>query len=326
MDMWIEGVRTALRECLEVGKGDTVLIVSDKENRHIGEAFLQEAKKITDAYLVLHEDFGPRPTKGYPRALRTYIEKIKPSVSIYAATVKPGELPFRKGLVSHVTSLGARHAHMPGISEKIIDIGLKNCTNVVKVTKAVASFLKGASDIHVESPAGTDLYFTVGKYKWIADTGKLGPGEWGNLPAGEVFTTPEKVEGVAVIDGCLGDYFKKYGRLKHPIKIVIEGSEAVDITSENKSLAKELWEYLSKKENGLKVGELGIGTNINISEPIGNLLLDEKYPSVHIAFGDPLGEATGASWRSDVHVDGVMLKTSIRVDERWLMKEGKFLI
>jgi len=324
--MWIDGVRAALRECLEVGKGDVVLVLSDEENRNIGEAFFREAKKLAKAFLVLHEDFGPRPTKVYPQSLHTYIEKIRPTVSIYVAVPRAQEFPFRKKLIEHLTSLGARHAHMPGVTEEIIDVGLRECGKVVEVTERVASVLKPSKEIFVTSPAGTELHIKVGKYAWGVDTGKLRKGEWGNLPAGEVFTAPEDVEGVAVVDGCLGDYFKKYGRLKHPLRIVIEGGEAVEVSSQDSGLAEEFWRYISEKENGVRVGEIGVGTNINIPEPIGNLLLDEKYPSVHLALGDPLGDITGAPWRSEVHVDGVMLRTSIRVDGRWLMREGRFLI
>ena len=36
---------------------------------------------------------------------------------------------------------------------------------------------------------------------------------------------------------------------------------------------------------------------------IGNLLQDEKFPSIHIATGCPYPEMTGAKWDSKAHCD-----------------------
>ena len=54
------------------------------------------------------------------------------------------------------------------------------------------------------------------------------------------------------------------------------------------------------------------------------MIHDEKFPGVHVAFGDPLGEVTGAEWESKVHCDVVMRKCSIFVDENQIMEDGKF--
>jgi len=51
-----------------------------------------------------------------------------------------------------------------------------------------------------------------------------------------------------------------------------------------------------------------IGTNLGIKRVIGNILQDEKFPGIHIAFGNPYGEHTGAPlWHSGTHIDGVGL-------------------
>ena len=322
--MWKRGVEVALKDCLNIGDRDVVLIVADNDNREIGDTFLQKAREVTRAFLVLLEDFGERPIQNYPWPLKEYIDFVKPTVSIYVATVKPGELPLRKGIIDHVLSLGAKHAHMPGLNKEILETGLKECGNVKKTTEMVYEIVRNAHNIEVRTELGTELYVEVGKYRWVPDTGEIPYGSWGNLPSGEVFTTPVRIEGIAVADGSLGDYFKKYGKLKDPLIFKIENSELVDVESKNTSLAEEFWKYVTSKENGTKVGEFAIGTNINLERIIGNLLQDEKFPGVHIAFGDPLGEKTGAEWESDIHVDAVITKTDIKVDGKWLMKRGVF--
>ena len=45
-----------------------------------------------------------------------------------------------------------------------------------------------------------------------------------------------------------------------------------------------------------------------VERVIGNILQDEKFPGVHIAFGDPYGAHTGAKWKSSTHIDVVGLR------------------
>ena len=59
------------------------------------------------------------------------------------------------------------------------------------------------------------------------------------------------------------------------------------------------------------MGEFAIGTNIGVKRVIGNILQDEKFPGIHIAFGDPYGNHTGAPWKSTTHIDVVGLEFNI---------------
>ena len=52
----------------------------------------------------------------------------------------------------------------------------------------------------------------------------------------------------------------------------------------------------------------------------------EKYPGVHIAFGNPYGAHTGAEWYSSTHIDVVGRNFDIWVDGEQIMRGGKFLI
>ncbi len=52
-------------------------------------------------------------------------------------------------------------------------------------------------------------------YHWLKTSGIISPDKWGNLPGGEVFTTPGEVNGTFVIDGVVGDYLcEKFGSLR----------------------------------------------------------------------------------------------------------------
>ena len=84
--------------------------------------------------------------------------------------------------------------------------------------------------------------------------------------------------------------------------------------------------YTSTDENSNRVGEFAIGTNTACTHVIGNILQDEKIPGIHIAFGHPYAEHTGANWISKTHIDCVGRDFDIWFDGEQVMARGKFLI
>src|SRR3989344_6529447 len=64
--------------------------------------------------------------------------------------------------------------------------------------------LEQAKEIHITTPAGTDLYYSKDGITAIAADGNYtAPGTGGNLPAGEIYCPPNgrKVEGKEIVDG-----------------------------------------------------------------------------------------------------------------------------
>jgi leucyl aminopeptidase (aminopeptidase T) len=100
----------------------------------------------------------------------------------------------------------------------------------------------------------------------------------------------------------------------------------IDAHSDNRELTDAFWQYTHTDENSDRVGEFAIGTNVELSHVIGHILQDEKFPGVHIAFGNPYGAHTGADWFSSTHIDVVGTRFDIWVDDRQIMTGGRFLI
>ena len=152
---------------------------------------------------------------------------------------------------------------------------------------------------------------------------------WGRADlGGEIFTTPGEVNGTFVIDGVVGDYLcTKFGDLRStPLTVEVKRNRLVAAHSSNKELKDDFWAYTHTDENSDRVGEFAIGTNIELKDVIGQILQDEKFPGVHIAFGNPYGAHTGADWFSSTHIDVVGRKFDIWADDEQIMKDGKFLI
>ena len=208
-------------------------------------------------------------------------------------------------IVTHCVSMRADFQRVDRLSQKVVEL------------------VRKASKIRATTAAGTNLTAELNpNYKWLKTSGIISPEKWGNLPGGEIFTTPGEVNGTFVIDGVVGDYLcAKFGNLRdNPLTIHIKGNRLTEAHSDNRELQDDFWKYTHTDPNSDRVGEFAIGTNIDLKDVIGQILQDEKYPGVHIAFGNPYGAHTGADWDSTTHIDVVGRKFNIWVDDQQIMR------
>jgi aminopeptidase len=278
------------------------------------------------------EDLAPRPLTGMPAEV---LEDMETShVSIFAVQVQTNELRSRMQMTDVVNRRRMRHAHMVNITPEIMCDGMRADFDAVdRLSQQVLERVRRARRIRATTAAGTDITSEMNPdYKWFKTSGIISAEKWGNLPGGECFTSPGEVNGRFVVDGVVGDWLcARYGLLERaPLTIEIAGNRIVTCASENKALESDFWNYTHTDENSDRVGEFAIGTNIGVKKVIGNILQDEKFPGIHIAFGNPYGEHTGAPWRSGTHIDVVGLKFNIWLESdagiEQIMRDGTFLI
>jgi leucyl aminopeptidase (aminopeptidase T) len=112
--------------------------------------------------------------------------------------------------------------------------------------------------------------------------------------------------------------------LDRGVTFTVARGRVVDVGAENEDLRQELKQYLAAGENSDRVGEFAIGANLWVKTLTGNLLQDEKIPGVHVAFGDPYPDETGADWSAKTHVDVIPTDCTIVIDGRVLMRDGRF--
>ena len=317
--------------CMGVTAQDRVFIITDYERENL-------AQQVASAVLARHADvtvcflehYGERPLTSFPEALRHDLVQARPTVTYYIATAKPGEIGFRIPLLPFlVQELKVRHGHMIGIDENLMAEGMcADYDEVFSLTNQVYDLVRHAKTIHVTSAKGSDVTATFHEHwRWIPCHGHYHEqGKWGNLPEGEVFTAPATVDGVLVCD-VLGDHFsQKYGVLEHPVVITVKDGYVTGVTCEDAAVANELRDYLFSVPNGNRAGEFAIGTLTSLKKFTGNLLQDEKMPGLHVAFGNPYPQFTGADWNATIHVDVIPACCTITVDGRVIMRDGEFTI
>jgi aminopeptidase len=321
------GARNAVEVCLGVRPNEQVLVIADKISRSVA-ASLEQALKERHAKFtgLLLEDFGPRPMTNAPKPVLEALEKT--DVGVLCMTPQPGELAARMAIVRVVERRQIRYAHMIGVTPEIMQQGMRaDYRKVDELSDRLRERMVHATTLTVKSDAGTafQAHFNP-KLDWVKTSGLISPRYWSNLPAGEVFTTPATVDGTFVCDATAGDYFNgKYGDLQAtPLLMEIVGGRLQRVECPRKDLEQEFWNYCHTDENSDRVGELAFGTNLGLSHMIGILLQDEKFPGVHIAFGDPYGSQTHADWKSRTHVDVLTRNCNVWIDEDQVIEKGRY--
>ena len=324
------GARNAIHTCLRVRPEERVTLITDRETLEIAAALVREIESAgAEHRTFVLEDHAPRPLAFMPKEILDDLELSQ--VSIFAAQAHRGELPSRAAMTSVINRRRIRHGHMVNIDRQCMLEGMRaDFLEVDALSTRLVEKARQAKQIRVTSRSGTDLVAEFAPHlKWLKTSGIISPDKWGNLPGGEVFTSPWTVNGRFVVDGVVGDYLcRKYGDLRStPLTIEVKDARIAGLECENEELLEEFRRYTATDENSDRVGEFAIGTNIAVEDVRGNILQDEKIPGVHIAFGHPYAEHTGQDWVSTTHIDCVAPReVTVRMDGDEVMRDGQFLI
>jgi len=325
----MSGARNAIEVCLRLKQDERVTIITDEATRDIAAALQSEVERVGSEYnLFVLEHHARRPLKYMPEIILDDLARSQ--VSIFAAQTQPGELGARTEMTAVVNHHRIRHGHMVNINRQIMLEGMRaDFLQVDELSQRLVERARKAERITCKTPHGTEFEAELSpKLRWLKTSGIITRDKWGNLPGGEIFTAPMNTNGVFVVDGVVGDYLcERFGDLEsNPLTIEVENNRIRSLRSENKDLRDEFRAYTSTDENSNRVGEFAIGTNTACTHVIGHILQDEKIPGVHIAFGHPYAEHTGANWASKTHIDCVGRDFDIWFDDEQVMRDGKFLV
>lgn len=309
--------KIALKDYLGLKNEETLLIISDEYKREIGITLYEVGKKLCkeSVYVEMRsrEVNGQEPPQQIAELMKTFDVVVCPTTKSLTHTNARRE----------AVKAGVRVATMPGITKPTMIRCLSADSNkVIEITNNVKAALENGKEIHVISKNGTDVKMNIDGRKIIPSTGVLkNKGESGNLPSGEVYLAPleDTTNGVIVFDGSVAGI----GILKSPVKITIKDGYAEKFSG--KSEAKQLQKMLDKAgKEGRAIAEFGIGTNYK-AKITGHILEDEKVlGTVHIAFGNNL--SMGGVIDVPIHIDGLIKKPTVLVDDVVIMENGVLLV
>lgn len=306
--------RNAVRECLGVKAGETLVIVTDPPMARLARLFFEEGAEAGAKAVWIEMPVGRRDGEEPPGPVAAALAAADAALAPTSRSISHTQA--RRA----ASAAGARIATLPQLTEEVMSRALlADYTSVRVRTERLAELLARVGEYRIASPAGTDLYLKAQGRPVFADTGILRePGAFGNLPAGEVFLAPLEgtAEGLLVVDGSMAGV----GALDEPIRMTVRAGMVTEI--DGGADARRLAELLEEAPEAARcVAELGIGTN-ETAEVTGNVLEDEKVlGTVHVAIGDNV--SMGGNNRVDSHLDGVLLKPSLWADGQILIDEGR---
>lgn len=297
--------RRALLECLAVGVKDTVLIVTDTVLQAVGEAFFQAASELqAEAALITmlpRDNHGQEPPAMVAAALRDA------QVGVLVTSRSLSHTRARRA----ANDAGARIASLPGATADMLERTLAvDYAALARECEHYAAIFTRGKEVHLTTPAGTDLLFSIAGRQGHPDAGIYHrPGDFGNLPAGEAYIAP--VEGTAqgwlVIDGPLAGI----GFLEEPLRIKVKDGQAIEVSGGQEArVLEEIFDRFGPESRN--IAELGLGLN-PLARLSGTVLEDEKVRgTVHIALGD--NSTFGGRVEAPSHLDGILLNPRLSVD------------
>jgi aminopeptidase len=321
--------RRIVERSLNVVRGDVVVLLTDHEHRELAHA-LEQVVASLEATGIVYElgDHEILPLRSIPANIQESLRGAQ--ASVYIAGVETAEQSFRRELVDLVSRHKLRHGHMLGVTRRAMLTGFTvDPVRILDATRALRMRLRPDSRAVVRSRSGSDLTVTfASRYRWVEQTGTIRPGRWENLPAGELATVPERVDGVFVADAALAcaRVLTNVPLQGTPIRFTIENSIVTNVACSDNNLRSEVENALRDDRHGNRVGTVIFGTNVGISDPTGELVCDQSMPGLHLSFGKTYSSETGAEWDSNAQVVAAQAYADIDLDGTPLLRAGRYLV
>ena len=324
-EMMAKSARTVIDTCMDVRRGENILIICDPTTTEIGQALHDAASLRSDRVLLVvmpkgrhHGDEPPTPVANLMRQQQVVIAPTRYSLTHTKA-------------VRQAIKDGSRVATMPGMTlEMFTEGGMSADFNIIKKNIGeMSNLLRRKRIINVKSETGTNVTFEVNWREWKLDDNGIcnRPRMLTNLPAGKIFTLPREgtMNGTIVIDGSWDSDL-----VDEPVFLHVENGLVVDVkggtaAAQIRQTFGEAARRLKSKdqENVWTIAEFGFGMNPN-ARVAGNVLEDEKrLGTAYFSIGD--NTTLGGTAAVGIQISGVLERPSIWMDETLLFEEGQFV-
>ncbi|MEM3444554.1 MAG: aminopeptidase [Thermoplasmata archaeon] len=304
----IDGARNVLRNCLDIKKGEKLLIITDTEKEKIAEVFFESAQEIGANVLSLLMPVAAKDGVEPPDCVGRMMMDMD-------AIIIMTKYSMTHTAARRNANRRARIVSMPDVPAESVSSGgiTANYLEVRAILNALKEKFAKKKEVKIVSEKGTEIVLNFTKYKWIDKDDGLcrNRGDFTTLPAGEFFAAPDEktANGKIVVDGSFGKL------LQEPITFTVK--DGFVESASNGDILKAMDAF---GKAGRNIAEVGIGVNKN-AKLIGHPLEDNKvYGTVHIGFGD--NSRYGGKIKCGYHAHGVILKPTIFADGEVVVENG----
>lgn len=321
--------RRVIRGALGVVPGEVVVLIVDEARLDLGMALDAAIRAVAATpVLVQIETLGARPLAGVPASLRAALGGAQASVLLIDIGRYP-EHPLRRQLVDLVPELGLRHAHLIGMTRRSLVSGMSaDPARVAEACRRTRGRIRPSSRLVARSAAGTHLTVQLSpEYRWKEFAGVIREGRWENLPSGLLIGHATDVSGTYVADATImSSHGGTEGPLgARPVSIAIEGGQVRSVRCPDHGLGGWVERQLAREPYLDRVGAVLLGTNVGLSEPIGDVLHDQCVPGLHLVFGYSHPDDTGARFTARGILTASASHLDVDLDGAALVRQGRLL-
>lgn len=319
LDPELQRVMDSMTERAYIKPDDIVLVLTDPEREALARIFANSTRKIgaeTMLFVMEEQDeHGNEPPTAVAEAM-----KLVDFVMAITTTATSHTDAIREAREAGVRTGGPR-----GLTRNILLSGGVDTdyNKLEEKTKRVRDRINNATTAHVSSNFGTDVEFGLDENQAFSSDGsneeddlKVSLGVSGEAA---IAPTEGSANGKIVFDFSMDNM----GILAEPIELTLSDGFVTEIDGGDE--ADELKRIVENAdENANNLAEFAIGTNPD-AQLIGNLQTDKRVEGTsHFAIGD--NKSLGGTKFSTIHLDGMITKPTITLDDEIVVDNGELLI
>ena len=310
------GARRLVEVNGRVQAGETVVVVTDPTLEHYGhlvaDAVREAGAEVTICVIPVRGQDGQEPPEPVAQAMAGAAVVFSP-VSISITHTRA----MRTALEA-----GARAILMTAYTDEILTSAALLKTDFhaqAEVCRRIGAAFTAGRQVHLTSPRGTDLRFSIEGRTANVLTNVPDPGQLAPVPDTEVNVVPVtgSAEGTLIADASVP--YLGIGVLDEPVICYVE--EGYITRMEGGPQADKLREHLESfaDRHCFNVAELGVGLNPN-ARLTGEMLEDEGVlGTIHIGIGT--SHTLGGEIMAPTHYDLLMWEPTIEVDGKVIQRD-----
>jgi len=313
-----KGAKNIIEVCACIKKNEELLIITDTNKLQVAQliALAAQNKEISYSIAVMPvRNPGEEPSP-------PIIEAMKKADIIITPTTHS---LYHSHAILAAREKGARVIALSGVLlETLASPATQfDFRSFRPIVERVASIYQGGNKIKVTSPSGTKIEATIKGRRINVDGGICDkPGQAIGIPIMEVNTTPieDSTNGRIVVDASMSFF----GILRDNISMEVVNGRITKITGGEE--ARKLTEILKnqKDNNVYTIAEIAIGLNPK-AEIKGILAEDEGVlGTMHFGIGNNI--TLGGKNKANLHIDVIINRPTIWIDDTLLTKEGDLQI
>jgi leucyl aminopeptidase (aminopeptidase T) len=308
--------RRIMEQVLAVRPGERLVIVTDFER----------PRSITDLLTTTAVLYGLQPVVVTMPSREMGGEE--PPASVAAAMREADAIIIQTShSMTHTNAerealrVGARVCNIREVDEEMMIRGgmTADYNEVDRITKRGVEALSAASAARLTTAEGTDLTIDLtGRPAFGLSGFAREPGQFSGLPDGEAAIAPIEGSTSGVI---VNPYLiEQIGQVSEPFRMEVASGRIGRI--EGGAQADALREILDRKDPGGRncAAELALGTNPACRLIPKSREVKKRLGQAHVALGDNMSLA--GTVESGIHLDIIMLRPTVLLDGRAVLKEG----